>query len=301
MTNDKSEKQMKYKSPMRESWGRLIHRPAGAISFAIILFIICIAVFANLIVPYDEAISQAGATKYLAPCAGHIFGCDQYGRDLFARIVYGTRVDLFMSLTASVCGVFLGTILGCACAYFGGKVDMVVMRIVEIISSIPGLVLALAICAGIGSGMWQLIVALTASTVPLHIRMVRSSAITVSGIDYVEAAVAQGSGVGRIIFKHYLPNVLSIVILQFTQCCSVCITVGATLSFIGLGVKSPTPEWGIILSEGVEYMQVCPWLAIVPGVFIVVTALAISTFGDCLRDAFDPKLKTRMSRRKRAK
>lgn len=298
-TSDKKNK-LKYNSPMLESWHRLMRRPAGIIALAIIIIIILVAIFADVIVPYEDGIRQVGANKYMAPNAEHIFGCDQFGRDMFARIIHGTRVDLLMSLSATIMAVFIGTVLACFCACFGGKVDMVVMRFMEVLSSIPGLVLALAICAGIGSGMWQLIVALTVSTIPLHVRMLRSSAITVSGTDYIEAAKAQGSGTWRILLKHYVPNITSILILQFTQCVSVCITVGATLSFVGLGVKSPTPEWGILLSDGVAYMQMCPWMAIVPGVVIVVVALAISTFGDCLRDAFDPKLKGKKLRRKRA-
>lgn len=295
----KKDKQEKCCSPMRESWDRLMKRPAGVISLAIIVIILLVAILAGVIVPYEDAIRQVAGQKYLPPSPEHLFGCDNYGRDLFARIVHGTRIDLAMSLSATTIAVFIGTILACLCAYYGGKVDMIIMRISEVISSIPGMVLALAICAGIGSGMWQLVVAMIAGTLPLHIRMIRSMALSINSIEYIEAAKAQGAGPFRILLKHYVPNIISIVILQYTQCVSVCIVMGSTLSFIGLGVKSPTPEWGMLLSEGMTYMAMCPWMTIAPGIAIVITALAISTFGDCLRDAFDPKLKVNAIRRKK--
>ena len=165
------------------------------------------------------------------------------------------------------------------------------MRIMDVVSSIPGLVLALAICAGIGRGMWQLIVAMIISTIPIHVRMLRSAALNVGSMEYVESAKALGGSTLYIMVKHYVRNITSVLLIQLTQNISVTITVGATLSFIGLGVKSPTPEWGMLLSEGLDYLMVNPWAAIFPGIFVVLTSLAVSTFGDCLRDALDPKLK----------
>lgn len=286
-----AQKKTKSNSPTVDSLRRLLRRPAAIVSLTFIALLLLIAIFADVIVPYSAAVEQNGAALYQAPSMEHIFGTDQYGRDLFARIIHGTRVDIFMSVSATVVSVSIGTILACLCAYFGGKIDMVVMRIAEILSSIPGMVLALAICTGIGRGMWQLIVALIVSTISLHVRMLRSAALGVGSMEYVESAKALGAGTWYILMKHYIHNITSVLIIQFTQNISVNITVGATLSFIGLGVKSPTPEWGMLLSDGLDYLLICPWMAIFPGIFVVLTALSVSTFGDCLRDAFDPKLK----------
>lgn len=286
------QQRLKKNSPARDSWRRLLQRPSGVISLAVIVIIFLIAIFADLIVPYSEAITPVGGVaKLLKPSAEHWFGTDYYGRDLFARVIHGTRIDIFMSVSATLVSVTLGTTLACLCAHFGGKVDSVIMRVADVLSSIPGLVMALAICAGIGRGMWQLIVAMILGTVSIHVRMLRSAALGVGSMEYVESARALGARTGFILRKHYLHNIVSVLLIQLTQNISINITIGATLSFIGLGVKSPTPEWGMLLSEGMDYLMINPWVAIFPGIFVVVTALAVSTFGDCLRDALDPKLK----------
>lgn len=291
-TKKEAKKAARRNSPGLDSWRRLWRRPVAVVSMVVLMIIIGIAIFADLIVPYSQAITPVGGvSSLLKPSAEHIFGTDFYGRDLFARVIHGTRIDILMSVSATAVSITLGTVLACLCAHFGGKVDNVIMRIADVLSSIPGLVMALAICAGIGRGMWQLIVAMIMGTIAIHLRMIRSAALGVGSMEYVESAKALGAKTGYILRRHYLHNVVSVILIQATQNISINITIGATLSFIGLGVKSPTPEWGMLLSEGLDYLMINPWAAIFPGIFVVVTALAVSTFGDCLRDALDPKLK----------
>lgn len=278
-------------SPLLDTIKRIFKRPEGIAAIAIILLIILIAIFADVIVPYEKAITPDGLSRLQGPSAAHWFGTDSYGRDLFARVIHGTRIDLFMAVSATMISITIGTIMALMCAHFGGAVDSIIMRIADILSSIPGLVLALAICAGIGRGMWPLILCMIVGTVSLHTRMIRSAALSVGGMEYIESAKALGASTPHIMWHHYIPNVTSVMLLQLTQNIAIDITMGATLSFIGLGVKTPTPEWGMLLSEGMDFLLATPWAAIFPGIFVVVTSLAIATFGDVLRDALDPKLK----------
>lgn len=271
---------------------RLSRRPEAVISGIICIIILLTAVFADVIADYDDmAIAQDMANVLQAPCAEHILGTDQYGRDIFARIIHGVRTALLMGVCASLLSLFVSTILACLCAYFGGMVDMVIMRIMDVLSSIPPIILALAVCTSLGNGLWQLIFALGFGSISVHTRMIRSSALTVAKQDYVESAQALGAGTGRIIGKYILPNIISIIIIQFSGNIATNIMLGATLSFIGLGVKVPRPEWGIMLSEGMNYMRMSPHMILVPAFALIITTVAINTFGDCLRDALDPALK----------
>lgn len=281
----------KKRSSLSEVWSRLRKNKIAMVSLIGILIIVLIAVFADVIVDYDYGITHNVREKLLEPSSTHLFGTDQYGRDFFARVIHATRTDLCISLVSTAIAVICGTILGCIGAYFGKAVDMVIMRICDILSGIPGMVLAMAICAGLGGGTTQLLIALSIGGIPLHTRMIRSKAISVSGMEYIEAAGALGSGTFRTLMKHLVPNVDSMIIIQFTGSIAQNIMMCASLSFINLGVESPTPEWGILLSDGMTYMKISPWLAIFPGIFIVFLSLCINTFGDCVRDAFDPKLK----------
>jgi ABC-type dipeptide/oligopeptide/nickel transport system permease subunit len=198
-----------------------------------------------------------------------------------------------VAVTSVVISAFFATILGCCACFFGGTVDAVIMRGIDVLTSIPALIMALAICAGLGAGTWQLIVALSVSNISIYTRMVRSRAITIVNMEYIESATALGGGTVHIITRHLVPNLASVLIVTGTSQISMNIMMTATLGFIGLGVTPPRPEWGLMLSNGITYMGRYPYMVIIPGLAIVITSLCIATFGDYLRDAFDPQLKGR--------
>jgi peptide/nickel transport system permease protein len=282
----------KKRSQFSEVWSRLKQQKVAMISLAGIIILVLIAVFADVIANYDtKAIAQNVMEKLQEPSAKHWFGTDGYGRDYFARIIHGVRTAMLMGVFASLVSIIVSTLLAVFAAYFGGKSDMIIMRAMDVLSSIPSLIISIAIVAGLGNGLWQLVVALAAGSIAPNVRMIRSVALGVSKMEYIEAAVAQGASTGRIMTKYIFPNIISIVIIQATQMVGGNILFGASLSFIGLGIKPPRPEWGVMLSQGMSNMQLHPFLVIIPGVAIVITSLVIMTFGDCLRDAYDPHLK----------
>ncbi len=261
----------------------------GLILFLVVVFF---AVFADAFADYDaQAIKQNVYEKYESPNEKHIFGTDSYGRDLFARIIFGARLSLIISLSTVGISLVLGCVLGALTAYYGGLFDSIVMRIVDVFLAVPMTLMAVTVVAALGSSIPNLILALTISMVPPFVRIVRSAVLQVKGSDYIEAAKAYGSGSARIIMTHVLPNAIGPIIVQATlNLASVLLSVAA-LGFIGLGVPSPTPEWGTMLAEAKEQMRYYPYLVIIPGVAIAVTVLAINLIGDGLRDALDPKLK----------
>ncbi|MDL2294189.1 ABC transporter permease [Ruminococcaceae bacterium OttesenSCG-928-D13] len=282
----------KRRSQGREVWERLRSRPLAMVSLAGVILLVLVAVFADLIVPYDEAIKQVAKSKLLEPgTSGHILGTDNFGRDIFARIIHGTRTALLIGVTSAASAAVVSTILACVCAMVGGWVENIIMRIIDVISCIPGLVVALAICAALGNGVPQLIFALTFSALPMLTKMIRSQALSVSKMDYVESSIALGGRPAYIMVRHLIPNLASIIIINGTAQVSMSIMMGATLGFIGLGIKAPTPEWGTMLSDGLSYMMRNQYMVLVPGIVLALAALFINTFGDCLRDAFDPQLK----------
>ncbi|RCX16054.1 peptide/nickel transport system permease protein [Anaerobacterium chartisolvens] len=278
----------------REVWHRLSSRPVAMIAFVGVSLLILIAIFADLIVPYEMAIKQIATDKLMPPGSpGHLLGTDNFGRDIFARIIHGTRTALQIGLISAASSLFISAILASVCSMLGGIVDNIIMRVIDVISCIPGLVVALAICAALGNGVPQLIVALTFSGLPMHTKMVRSVALTLSKMDYVESAVALGGKPSYIMYRHLFPNLTSIMIINGTAQVSMNIMMGATLGFIGLGVKAPTPEWGTMLASGLNFMMRNQYMVLVPGLVLAISALLINTLGDCLRDAFDPQLKGR--------
>jgi len=285
---------IKKKSQIMEAWDRLRKQPMAMLCLGVIIALLLIAIFADVIANYDAmCVKQNLAAKLSAPSAEHILGTDQFGRDTFGRVIHGVRTALLMGFLSSAISVVIATVLACLAAYFGGWVDTIIMRFIDVLSAIPPIVIALAICAGLGNGMWQLIVALSFGGLAIHTRMIRSSALSVVKKDFIETAVARGARTGRIMFRYIIPNVISIIIIQFASNVAINILQGATLSFIGLGVQKPRPEWGSMLNEAVTFMRTDIRLMIVPAVALAITALAINTFGDYLRDAFDPQLKGR--------
>lgn len=282
----------KSKGQLAEAWDRMKHRPMAVLSLAGLAVIILIAILCPLFVDYNaQVIEQDVYNKFAGFSAAHWFGTDYAGRDMFGRIIYGTRTALMMGIGANLITVAVALVLSCCCAFFGGKVDLVIMRFVDILMSLPSLVLSIAICAGLGNGLPQLIIALAVGNLGPMTTMFRSSALTIAHEEYMEAGKALGASNIWLMVRYMIPNMLSIILVQSTSYVGMNILSGATLSFIGLGVKAPMPEWGMILNDGLQYFTLYPRLVIIPGVAILITAFFVTTFGDCLRDAFDPKLK----------
>ena len=285
---------VRYRSSFGEAWTRLRRRPSAMISLVVIILIFLVAIFADVLADYNSTVVyQDIINKLHGPSMAHLLGTDHLGRDIFGRLIHGTRTALKLGLGATAISCVVGIILACLCAFFGGIVDMVVMRCMDILSSIPSLVLAIAIVAGLGTGLPQLIVAVAAGGIAPFTRMMRSKTLTIANMEYMEAGRALGASNLELLLKYMIPNMASIIIIEFTAQISQNILMGATLTFIGLGVQSPMPEWGLMLSEGMDFIQFYPYLIIGPGLALILTALSINTFGDCLRDALDPQLKGR--------
>ena len=274
-----------------EFWRRFRKNRTAVIGLCIMLFIIGMALCADLIVPYSKCIDISGSERLQWPSAAHWFGTDEYGRDVFARVVHGSRYSLFIGVATSLLALVFGAILGASAGYFGGMVDTIICRIVDIFLSVPPILLSLAVVAAMGTNMRNLIIAMTISCIPGDVRLIRSVVLTVSGQDYVEAAKSYGTSNTRIIFRYVLPNAMGPIIVNTTMSISNMILSAAGLSYLGMGVQPPAPEWGSMLSDAQSYMFTAPYLLFFPGVFIVLASLAFNLVGDGLTDALDPKLK----------
>lgn len=277
---------------IKEIWRRLKkNKPAvaGLIVFALLCLI---AIFGELIVPYSKAIDVNVEHRLQPPSAGHPFGTDAYGRDQFARVIHSAKMSMSIGVLTALGALVFGTIIGACSAYYGKVVDSVFMRLIDILASIPPLLLALVIVATLGASLNNLIIAIGISNIPGFARLSRSTMLTIIEQDYVEAAKAYGSSSTRIMLRHVLPNAVGPVIVQTTMSIADMILAAASLSYLGLGIQPPTPEWGGMLNAGKEYMQRAPYLLVFPGLAIVLASLSVSLFGDGLRDALDPKLKT---------
>jgi len=266
-------------------------RSAGAAGAAVIVLIMLCAVFAPEIAPYDPLGIHFSA-QLSAPSAEHWFGTDAYGRDLLSRLIYGSRTALLVGFTSSVLGATLGALVGATSAYFGGRTDLWIQRVVDVFLSFPIIVLALAVVSILGAGVGNVITAITIPMIPNSAKVVRSSGLSVREMPYVEAARAVGLSHARIILRHILPNVMAPYLIMLTAYVGQAILLEASLSFLGLGVAEPTPAWGLMLrGAAVEFAESAPWMAIFPGLAISLAVLAFNLFGDSLRDALDPKLR----------
>lgn len=262
------------------------------VGLAIFLLILFFAIFAGLFVDYEEdVVTQNVRDRLLPSSAEHLLGTDMYGRDLFARLVWGARLSLTISITAVAASLAVGAVIGAVAAYYGGVLDNALMRVIDVFLAIPSTLMAVTVVAALGTGVSKLILALSISMVPPFARIVRSTVLQVKGSDYIEAARAYGANDFFIIAKHVLPNAIGPIIVQATlNLASVLLSVAA-LGFIGLGVPSPQPEWGTMLAESKAQMRYYPYLIIYPGVAIMMAVLSINLIGDGLRDALDPRLK----------
>lgn len=284
---------MKYKKKSRfgEIWRRMRKNKIAMLGLGIFSIIVFCTIFADIIVPYKVALEQHIGVRLQPPSSAHWFGTDAYGRDIFARIIHGTRNSLVMGIGAVIVGISLGGILGGVTGYYGGIVDTVIMRVLDTIMSIPFMLLALAIVAALGPGLINVLIALMLSQVPYFTRVIRSAILTVVGQDFIEAAKACGTPDRYIILKHVLPNAIGPVIVQATMSVGTMIIWAAAMSFLGMGIQPPAPEWGSMLSEGKDYILYSPHLVLFPGMAIALTALSLNLMGDGLRDALDPRLK----------
>lgn len=251
-----------------------------------------VAALAGALAPYDPVANDFGA-MFAAPGARHWFGTDAFGRDVFSRIIYGARTALLVGFAASLSGATIGAVIGVISAYAGGTTDLLIQRLGDIMISFPIIILALAIVAILGSGTFNLIMAIGLSFVPRIELVVRASALSIRETTYVEAARAIGARPGRIIFRHIVPNVTAPYLVMLTVFLGQAILLEASLSFLGLGVNEPTPAWGLMLAgAAVEFVERAPWMAVFPGLAITTTVLAFNVLGDALRDTLDPRLRT---------
>ena len=275
----------------RDIWRRYKKNKAAMIGLVIMIAIVLIAVCADWIVPYEKVISQSGAERLQPPSAAHWFGTDEYGRDLFARVIHGSRYSLFIGVATSLMALAAGAVLGASAGYFGGVVDNIISRITDVFLCVPPILLSLAVVAALGGNLRNLIIAITISSIPGNVRLIRSVVMTVAEEDYIEAACSYGASRKRIIFRHVLPNAMGPIIVNTTMSISSMILSAAGLSFIGMGIQPPSPEWGALLSEAGAYMFTAPYMLLFPGIFIVLAALSFNLVGDGLTDALDPKLR----------
>jgi peptide/nickel transport system permease protein len=266
-------------------------RPLGAIGAVIIIIMILTALLADLIAPFDPLTTDYAAMLQ-APSWSHWFGTDSFGRDVFTRILYGSRTALWIGFASALLGATLGAIIGVASAYFGGRIDLTLQRFMDLLLSFPLIILALVVVSLVGSGMTNVILAITVPMVPRCALVIRSSALALREMPFVEAARALGFGPLHILLRHMLPNVMAPYLIMLTAFLGQAILLEASLSFLGLGVAEPQAAWGLMLrGAAVDFAERAPWMAIYPGLAISLSVFAFNLFGDSLRDALDPKLR----------
>jgi peptide/nickel transport system permease protein len=287
---DPKENKLIRKTPWQLMWLRLSRNRMAIVGLVIIALFICTALLAPYLAPYNP-LKQNLLLISQGPSAKHWLGCDQVGRDIFSRIIYGTAVTFKIALTSVLMGLFLGTAIGALGGYYGGKVDAGVVFLADILLAFPGLLLAIAIVAAVGTGLGAVIIATGFSTIPQFIRVTRSVVMGEKERDYVLAAQAIGENHRSIITRYILPNCIAPIVVLLTLRVAAIILIASGLSFLGLGVQPPTPEWGAMLAEGRGYLQKAPHIAMFPGLAIMIVVLAFNLLGDGLRDALDPKMK----------
>ena len=284
-----TKKKTKKKSLMMETWDRLTKNKLAMVGLFMLVFLILVAVFGPVIAPYGYD-DQDPARALAAPCWQFPFGTDNFGRDILSRIIYGSRVSLMVGLVTVCVSMTIGCTIGAIAAFYK-KCDNILMRIVDIIGGIPYLLLAIAIAAALGSGLGNMMLAVGIANIPAYARITRGSVLTVKEEEYIEAARSIGLGNASIILRHIMPNALSPILVQATLGVANSIMTAACLSFMGLGIQPPSPEWGAMLSAGRVYIRDAWWLTVIPGVCLMLVVYALNTLGDGLRDALDPRLK----------
>ena len=290
MQADKKKKNGKGNSLWEDAWKRLKRNKAAMVGLVMVILFISIAIVAPFISPYDP--NKIDLTSVLQPpSAEHWLGTDYYGRDLTSRIIHGSRISLSVGIIVQVIALTIGTFMGSLAGYYGGKVDMIIMRIVDIVMSFPSLLLTIAIMVALGPSLYNVFLALGVVWWTRTARIIRSEFMRHREREYVEAAKALGHNDFVIMYKHILPNCMAPLIISFTMGIASSIMAEASLSFLGLGAQEPTPSWGSIINNGLQYLRTKPWYSLFPGMAIAYTVLGFNLLGDGLRDALDPKMK----------
>jgi peptide/nickel transport system permease protein len=289
-TVDRCDAQAKPRSPWSVAWRRVAHNHGAIIGLAITLLWVVLALLSPVLSPYDP-IKMVPADRLAAPSARHWLGADLYGRDLLSRILWGTRLSLQVGLISTCIGSFVGTVMGLLAGYYGKAADEVIMRLVDAMLAFPGILLALVIVAFLGPGLTNVMIAVGIGLIPSFARLVRGCVLSAKEDLYVLAATVIGCKARRVIVRHVLPNVAAPLIVLATLSVAWAILNAAALSFLGLGAKPPTPEWGTILSEGRDYLRVAPWITTFPGLAIMTLVIGVNIMGDGLRVALDPRMK----------
>lgn len=275
-------------SKVKEILELLTSNKAALVGLIIIVLLIFIAVFGKYIMPYNPYEGELSQSLQ-PPSSLHLFGTDEQGRDILSRVIDGTKISLRVGITSVAIALSVGTVFGAMAGYYGGKIDMIIMRIMDIILAFPSLLLAIAFMSALGKGIDKAVIAISIVTIPEYARIVRSCVLSVKENEYVQSAKAIGNGDMAIIFKHILPNVISPIIVRATLGISTAILETSALGFLGLGVQPPLAEWGSMLGSGRGYFYNAPHIILFPGFAITLTVLAFNLFGDGLRDALDPK------------
>jgi len=273
-----------------DAFQRLIRNPGSVMGAIILLLLILGAIFAPQVTRYDP-LEIVPSERLIPPGAQYWFGTDTFGRDIYTRIVYGSRISLRMGIVSVTIAALLGVTSGLLAGFFGGRTDNLIMRLVDITLAFPGILLALVIIAILGPSLFNAMVAVGISAAPTYARVTRGMVLTTKADVFVEAATGIGCRPERIITRHILPNILGPLVVVATLGVAGAIISGSALSFLGLGALPPTPEWGLMLSSGRNYLRAAPWITTFPGLAIMVTVLAINLLGDGLRDALDPHMK----------
>lgn len=271
-------------------WRRLRRNRAALVGMGVIIMLVMVAILAPVLTRYDPNKTDMKA-RLQRPSLAHPLGTDNFGRDMFSRVLYGSRISLYVGFVAVGIGAVFGGVLGAVGGYYGGRLDNFIMRCMDVLLAIPQIILAIAIVGALGTSLVNLMIAVGISQLPRYARVVRASALTVRGQEFVEAARAVGARDVRIIVENILPNCMAPIIVQSTLGVAQAILSAAALSFLGLGIQPPTPEWGSMLSAGRQFLRQAPYLSFFPGLAISIVVLALNIFGDGLRDSLDPKLR----------
>ena len=286
----KKKKDQTYQSYWSISWNIFKKNKVAMVCLFIVILLCLIALFAPLIAPYDPN-KQVLTDRLMKPCGQHWFGTDDLGRDIFTRLLYGSRYSILLGVASTAGALIIGIFIGSISGYFGGQVDNIIMRILDVIQSMPSMLFAIIISAVLGAGFVQTIVALSVASIPGMARMMRANILSVRDMEYIEAAKSIKCSNARIIMKHVIPNALSPMIVTTANQISSNILMATGLSYIGLGVQPPTPEWGAMLTAGRNFITTSPHMVLFPGVFICLFTMGFNLFGDALRDALDQTLK----------
>ena len=274
----------------RDAWRRLRKNKSAMLGLIILVLLILCAVFADFIAPHPYDL-QDYAHTFESPSADHLFGTDNFGRDILSRVIHGARISLVVGFSSIITAIIVGGLLGAISGYYGGRLDNILMRAMDILMSIPGMLMAISLAAAMGPGLTNMVIAIAIADIPVYARVVRSSVLTIKDQEYIEAAQSIGASDARIILKHIIPNCIAPIIVQATLGMAGAILSASSLSFLGLGIQPPTPEWGSMLSAARQYIMNYPHMCIFPGLAIMITIFALNMLGDGLRDALDPRLK----------